>query len=124
MRFGGWKTSQRASCLVGSDSDVRHWGPLPAGPVLPSGPCCFVVARAPFVGRIGGWKTATAKLATSFRGTLAHQRSKCDFDWASAAITIKNFHYRYTKGSNLTLSQGSAARGYARPCRMAILSSP
>ena len=27
---GGWKT---ASFLVGSESDVRHWGPWPAGPV-------------------------------------------------------------------------------------------
>ena len=35
--------------LVGSESDVRHWGPWPAGPVRPSGPCCFGVAKAPFV---------------------------------------------------------------------------
>ena len=46
---GGWKTSQTASFLVGSESDVRHWGPWPAG---------FAVARAPFVGLVGGWKTA------------------------------------------------------------------
>ena len=43
---GGWKT---ASFLVGSESNVRHSGPLPAGSVRPSGPCCFAVARAPFV---------------------------------------------------------------------------
>ena len=53
---GGWKT---ASFLVGSESNVRHWGPLPAGPVRPSGPCCFAVARAPFVSLVGGWKTAS-----------------------------------------------------------------
>ena len=53
---GGWKT---ASFLVGSESNVRHWGPLPAGPVRPSGPCCFAVARAPFVSFLGGWKTAS-----------------------------------------------------------------
>ena len=47
--FGGWKTAQTASFLVGSESDVRHWGPWPAGPVRPSGPCCFGVAKAPFV---------------------------------------------------------------------------
>ena len=41
---------QAASFLVGSESDVRHWGPWPAGPVRPSGPCCFGVAKAPFVG--------------------------------------------------------------------------
>ena len=53
---GGWKT---ASFLVGSESNVRHWGPLPAGPVRPSGPCCFAVARAPFVSLVGGWKTVS-----------------------------------------------------------------
>ena len=53
---GGWKT---ASFLVGSESNVRHWGPLPAGPVRPSGPCCFTVARAPFVSFLDGWKTAS-----------------------------------------------------------------
>ena len=53
---GGWKT---ASFLVGSESYVRHWGPLPAGPVRPSGPCCFAVARAPFVSLVGDWKTAS-----------------------------------------------------------------
>ena len=40
---------QTASFLVGSESDVRHWGPWPAGPVRPSGPCCLAVAEAPFV---------------------------------------------------------------------------
>ena len=39
---------QTASFLVGSESDVRHWGPWPAGPVRPSGPCCLAVAQAPF----------------------------------------------------------------------------
>ena len=40
---------QTASFLVGSESDVRHCGPWPAGPVRPSGPCCLAVAEAPFV---------------------------------------------------------------------------
>ena len=38
--------------LVGSERDVRHWGPLPAGALRPSGPmcsamvfCCFGIAR-------------------------------------------------------------------------------
>ena len=43
-RFG----SDSYSFLVGSESDVRHWGPWPAGPVRPSGPCCLAVAQAPF----------------------------------------------------------------------------
>ena len=41
MSLRGWKTAQRASFLVGSESNVRQWGPRPAGPVRPSGPCCF-----------------------------------------------------------------------------------
>ena len=49
---------QTASFLVGSESDVRNWGPWPADPVRPSGPCCFGVAKVPFV-RLGGWKTAS-----------------------------------------------------------------
>ena len=59
MRLGSWKTAQTAGFLVGSESDVRHWGPLAAGPVRPSGPCCFAVARAPFVSLVGGSKTAS-----------------------------------------------------------------
>ena len=47
-RLGGWNASQTASFLVGSESDVRQWGPWPAGPVRPSGPCCLAVAQAPF----------------------------------------------------------------------------
>ena len=47
--FGDWKTAQTASFLVGSESNVRQWGPWPAGPVRLSGPCCFGVAKAPFV---------------------------------------------------------------------------
>ena len=53
---GGWKT---ASFLVGSESNGRYWGAFPAGPARPSGPCCFAVARAPFVSLVGGWKTAS-----------------------------------------------------------------
>ena len=48
MSLRGWKTAQTASFLVGSESNVRQWGPWPAGPVRPSGPCCFGVAKAPF----------------------------------------------------------------------------
>ena len=47
--LGGWKTAQTASFLVGSESDVRQWGVWRAGPVRPSGPCCFGVASAPWV---------------------------------------------------------------------------
>ena len=57
VSLGGWKTAQIASFLVGSESNVRQWGPWPAGPVRPSGPCCLAVAEAPFVS-LGGWKTA------------------------------------------------------------------
>ena len=60
---GGWKT---ASFLVGSESNVRQWGPLPAGRVRPSGPCCFAVARAPFVSVVGGWKRASFLVGSPF----------------------------------------------------------
>ena len=53
---GGAVLGQTATCLVGSESNVRQWGPWPAGLVRPSGPCCFGVASAPCVSR-GGWKT-------------------------------------------------------------------
>ena len=55
---GGAVLGQTASFLVGSESDVRQWGLWPTGPVRPSGPCCFAVARAPFLS-LGGWKTAS-----------------------------------------------------------------
>ena len=35
-------------------------GPWPAGPVRPSGPCCFGVAKAPFVS-LRGWKTDSSE---------------------------------------------------------------
>ena len=54
MSLDGWK---RASFLVASESNVRHWEPLPGGSVRPSGPCCFAVAEAPFVS-LDGWKRA------------------------------------------------------------------
>ena len=41
-----------------------------------------------------------AMLAASTPASLGHQRSKCDFDWASAAITVEDVHCRHTKGSN------------------------
>ena len=58
MSLDGWK---RASFLVGSESNVsnvKQWEPLPGGSVRPSGPCCFAVARAPFVS-LDGWKRAS-----------------------------------------------------------------
>ena len=71
MSLDGWK---RASFLVGSESNVRQWEPLPGGSVRPSGPCCFAVARAPFV-NLDGWKRASLgavarRLGPSFRAVL------------------------------------------------------
>ena len=56
----GRQTAQRASFLVGSESNVRNWGPWPAGPVRPSGPCCFGVAKAPFVS-LRGWNAGPVR---------------------------------------------------------------
>ena len=46
--------------LSAQRSNVRSWGPWPAGPVRPSGPCCFGVAKAPFVS-FRGWKTDSSE---------------------------------------------------------------
>ena len=54
MSLDGWK---RASFLVGSESNVRQWEPLPGGSVRPSGPCCLGVAEAPFVS-LDGWRSS------------------------------------------------------------------
>eukprot|EP00435_Cladocopium_sp_Y103_P030814 s1650_g7.t1 len=46
------------SLRLASESDVRHCrGPLPPGPVRPSGAWCLSVAQAPFWS-LGGWKIA------------------------------------------------------------------
>ena len=55
LSLESWKM---ATFLVGSESNVRQQGPLPAGPVRPSGPCCLGVAEAPFLS-LESSKTAT-----------------------------------------------------------------
>ena len=47
-----------ATFRVISESNVRRLGPLSAGPVRPSGPCCLGVAEAPFLS-LESSKTAT-----------------------------------------------------------------
>ena len=47
-----------ATFRVISESNVRQLGPLSAGPVRPSGPCCLGVAEAPFLS-LESSKTAT-----------------------------------------------------------------
>ena len=49
-----WR-GNRALCELWRLED-RSWRPWPAGPVRPSGSCCFGVAIAPCVS-FGGWKT-------------------------------------------------------------------
>ena len=48
FRGAGAVLGHTASFLVSSESNVRQWGPWPAGPVRPSKPCCLAVAQAPF----------------------------------------------------------------------------
>ena len=43
-----------ATFRVISESNVTQLGPLSAGPVRPSGPCCLGVAEAPFLSFPGG----------------------------------------------------------------------
>ena len=47
--FLSLESSKTATFLVGSESNVRPLGPLPAGPVRPLGPYCLGVAEAPFL---------------------------------------------------------------------------
>ena len=47
--FLSLESSKTATFLVGSESNVRPLGPLPAGPVRPLGLCCLGVAEAPFL---------------------------------------------------------------------------
>ena len=46
--------------LVGAESDVRHYRPLPGGPFHPSLPCCLSVANRSFralaAGRFEAWR--------------------------------------------------------------------
>ena len=53
-----FRCGERALCEPRRLED-RSWRPWPAGPVRPSGPCCFGVATAPCVS-FGGWKTGQA----------------------------------------------------------------
>ena len=47
--FLSLESSKTATFLVGSESNVRPLGPLPAGPVRPLGPYCLGVAEAPIL---------------------------------------------------------------------------
>ena len=42
--------------LVGSEGNVRHWGPLPAGAFRPSGPWCFAVSESPARTVLRAWE--------------------------------------------------------------------
>ena len=53
-------------CLTSLSEPTRKLAVWPAGPVRPSGPCCFAVARAPFLS-LGGWKTASFLVGSSSR---------------------------------------------------------
>jgi len=39
---------KKTAVLVGAESDVWHYRPLPGGPFRPSLPCCLNVAKALF----------------------------------------------------------------------------
>ena len=66
MSLDGWK---RASFLVASESNVsnvKQWGAVARRLGPSSGPCCFAVARAPFVS-LDGWKRASFLVGSSSR---------------------------------------------------------
>ena len=71
MSLDGWK---RASFLVGSESNVRQWEPLPGGSSVLQGPAVLLWRRRRFVS-LDGWKRASLgavarRLGPSFRALL------------------------------------------------------
>ena len=65
------RCGERALCEPWRLED-RSWRPWPAGPVRPSGPCCFGVAIAPCV-NCGGWKTGQiASFLVSSESNVRH----------------------------------------------------
>ena len=96
--FGAWKTP---SFLMGSEGDVRHWGPLPAGPLRPSGPCCLAVAEALFL-TLGRWKTASflGRLGSKWGPLLAgplHASGRCCLVFLSVQAAAVWFSCRFRK---------------------------
>ena len=66
-----FRCGERALCEPWRLED-RSWRPWPAGPVRPSGPCCFGVAIAPCVS-FGGWKTGqTASFLVGSESNVRH----------------------------------------------------
>ena len=63
-----------ATFLVGSENNVRQQGPLPAGPVRPSGPCCLGVAEAPFLSLES---SQTATFLVGSESTTLGSRGRC-----------------------------------------------
>ena len=97
---GGAVLSQTATFLAGSESNVRQWGPWPAGPVRPSGPCCFGVASAPCVS-LGGWKTGRGGRGPHVRSVLQGPavwlwqrrrfRSDSYFSWVGSESNVRQW---------------------------------
>ena len=113
MSLDGWK---RASFLVASESNVsnvKQWEPLPGGSVRPSGPCCFAVARAPFVS-LDGWKRASFLVGSSSRqgsqtAPSPQQNSRALKDGPSLRATAPKLALfqpsRLTNGASATAKQ-------------------
>ena len=117
---GGAVLGQTATFLVGSESNVRQWGPWPAGPVRPSGPCCFGVASAPCVS-LGGWKTGRGG-----RGPQARSRPCMLFGCGGGAVLGQTATFLVGSESNVR-QWGPWPAGPVRPsgpCCFGVASAP
>ena len=68
-RLAGPKT-EKSQFYSRSESNVRPLGPLPAGPVRPSEPCCLGVAEASFL------SLESSKMATFLVGSESNVRQQ------------------------------------------------
>ena len=124
-RFG----SDSYSFLVGSESDVRHWGPWPAGPVRPSGPCCLAVAQAPFwVRQLVFLWVQKVTLGTGGRGPQARSVPQGPAVWLWRRRRFGSDSYSFLVGSESDVRHwGPWPAGPVRPsgpCCLAVAQAP
>ena len=116
---GGAVLGQTATFLVGSESNVRQWGPWPAGPVRPSGPCCFGVAQAPFWVRQLGFlvgSESNVRQWGSWPAGPVRPSGPCCFGVASAPCE--------SLGGWKTGHGGRGPQARSGPCCLAVAEAP
>ena len=76
LQFGGLEAAIWSWFLLGSQSNVRQYGPLPLGPFRPSGPCCLNVAEPSFRGLAAGLGLVGQHHAANKKGKEQEQEGK------------------------------------------------